>query len=135
MERILNLIVKSFKAETGLQKGPNHAVAAADFKVGDVQTLVSWVVGQRSIEGGYRSFRSTYSPHPRALPGSVSKGAASQVSYLVTDSRLIRLFLKLLYCRAYVATIIRRGIGLTTGFIGSHRVTHNYSVYAHYSSL
>jgi hypothetical protein len=33
------------------------------------------------------------------------------------------------YCRAYVATIIRRGIGLTTGFIGSHTVTHNYSVY------
>jgi hypothetical protein len=29
-------------------------------------------------------------------------------------------------------------IGLTTGFIGSHTVTHNYSVYAltaHYSSL
>jgi hypothetical protein len=35
------------------------------------------------------------------------------------------------YCRAYsVATIIRRGIGLTTGFIESHTVTHNYSVYA-----
>jgi hypothetical protein len=33
---------------------------------------------------------------------------------------------------------IRRGIGLTTGFTGSHTVTHNYSVYtptAHYSSL
>jgi hypothetical protein len=28
-----------------------------------------------------------------------------------------------IYCRAYVATIIRRGIGLTTGFIGSHTVT------------
>jgi hypothetical protein len=30
------------------------------------------------------------------------------------------------------------GIGLTTGFIGSHAITHNYSVYtltAHYSSL
>jgi hypothetical protein len=32
------------------------------------------------------------------------------------------------YCRAYASTI-RRGIGLTTGFIGSHTVTHNYSVY------
>jgi hypothetical protein len=33
---------------------------------------------------------------------------------------------------------IRQGIGLTTGFIGSHTVTHNYSVYnstAHYSLL
>jgi hypothetical protein len=42
------------------------------------------------------------------------------------------------YCRAYVATIYKTGIGLTTGFIGSHTVTHNYSVYtltAHYSSL
>jgi hypothetical protein len=44
-----------------------------------------------------------------------------------------------IYCRAYsVATIIRRVIGLTTGFIGSHTVTHNYSAHAltaHYSSL
>jgi hypothetical protein len=32
------------------------------------------------------------------------------------------------YCRAYTATIID-GVGLTTGFIGSHTVTHNYSVY------
>jgi hypothetical protein len=24
---------------------------------------------------------------------------------------------------------IRQGIGLTTGFMGSHTVTHNYSVY------
>jgi hypothetical protein len=28
-----------------------------------------------------------------------------------------------------VATIYKTGIGLTTGFIGSHTVTHNYSVY------
>jgi hypothetical protein len=38
-----------------------------------------------------------------------------------------------------VATIVyKTGIGLTTGFIGSHTVTHNYSVHtltAHYSSL
>jgi hypothetical protein len=33
------------------------------------------------------------------------------------------------YCRAYVATIYMTGIGLTTGFIGSHTVTYNYSVY------
>jgi hypothetical protein len=26
--------------------------------------------------------------------------------------------------------IYKTGIGLTTGFIGSHTVTHNYSVYA-----
>jgi hypothetical protein len=41
------------------------------------------------------------------------------------------------YCRAYVATVYKTGFGLTTGFIGSHTVTHNYSVYtltAHYSS-
>jgi hypothetical protein len=34
--------------------------------------------------------------------------------------------------------LYKTGIGLTTGFIGSHTVTHNYSVYtltAHYSSL
>jgi hypothetical protein len=34
--------------------------------------------------------------------------------------------------------LYKTGIGLTTGFIGSHIVTHNYSVYtptAHYSSL
>jgi hypothetical protein len=34
--------------------------------------------------------------------------------------------------------VYNTGIGLTTGFIGSHTVTHNYSVYAltaHYSSL
>jgi hypothetical protein len=40
------------------------------------------------------------------------------------------------YCRVYVATIIRR-VGVTTGFIGSHTVTHNYSVYtltAHYNT-
>jgi hypothetical protein len=32
--------------------------------------------------------------------------------------------------------LYKTGIGLTTGFIGSHTVTHNYSVYtltAHYS--
>jgi hypothetical protein len=35
-----------------------------------------------------------------------------------------------IYCRALsVATIYKTGIGLTTGFIGSHTVTHNYSVY------
>jgi hypothetical protein len=28
-----------------------------------------------------------------------------------------------------VSDCYRRGIGLTTGFIGSHTVTHNYSVY------
>jgi hypothetical protein len=28
-----------------------------------------------------------------------------------------------IYCRAYVATIYKTGIGLTTGFIGSHTVT------------
>jgi hypothetical protein len=42
------------------------------------------------------------------------------------------------YCRAYVWRLYETGIGLTTGFIGSHTVTHNYSVYtrtAHYSSL
>jgi hypothetical protein len=35
-----------------------------------------------------------------------------------------------------VATIYKTGIGLKTGFIGSHTVTHNYSVYtltAHYT--
>jgi hypothetical protein len=37
--------------------------------------------------------------------------------------------LMLIYCRAYAATIYKTGIGLTTGFIGSHTVTHNYSVY------
>jgi hypothetical protein len=34
--------------------------------------------------------------------------------------------------------LYKTGIGLTTGFIGSHTVTHNYSVYTltvHYSSL
>jgi hypothetical protein len=38
--------------------------------------------------------------------------------------------------RVCVATN-KTGIGLTTGFIGSHTVTHNYSVYAltaHYCS-
>jgi hypothetical protein len=46
------------------------------------------------------------------------------------------------YCLHVVARLVWRlyktGIGLTTGFIGSHTVTHNYSVYtltAHYSSL
>jgi hypothetical protein len=34
------------------------------------------------------------------------------------------------YCRAYVWRLYKTGIGLTTGFIGSHTVTHNYSVYA-----
>jgi hypothetical protein len=33
-----------------------------------------------------------------------------------------------------VATIIRR-VGLTTGFIGSHTVTHNYSSLTHLPSL
>jgi hypothetical protein len=40
--------------------------------------------------------------------------------------------------RVRVATIYKTGIGLTTGFIGSYTVTHNYRVYtptAHYSSL
>jgi hypothetical protein len=40
--------------------------------------------------------------------------------------------------RVCVATLYKTGIGLTTGFIGSHTVTHNYSVYtptAHCSSL
>jgi hypothetical protein len=34
-----------------------------------------------------------------------------------------------MYCRAYVWRLYKTGIGLTTGFIGSHTVTHNYSVY------
>jgi hypothetical protein len=33
------------------------------------------------------------------------------------------------YCRAYAVTIYKTDIGLTTGFIGSHTVTHIYSVY------
>jgi hypothetical protein len=39
---------------------------------------------------------------------------------------------------ARMRRLYETGIGLTTGFIGSHTVTHNYSVYtltAHYSSL
>jgi hypothetical protein len=32
-----------------------------------------------------------------------------------------------IYCRAYVWRLYKTGIGLTTGFIGSHTVTHNYS--------
>jgi hypothetical protein len=34
-----------------------------------------------------------------------------------------------LYCCAYSGDYYKTGIGLTTGFIGSHTVTHNYSVY------
>jgi hypothetical protein len=36
----------------------------------------------------------------------------------------------LLYCRAYRGDYYKTGIGLTTGFIGSPTITHNYSVYA-----
>jgi hypothetical protein len=44
-------------------------------------------------------------------------------SAVVKQEIAITAFIFKQYCRAYVATIIRRGIGLTTGFIGSHTVT------------
>jgi hypothetical protein len=43
-----------------------------------------------------------------------------------------------LHIVAHIRRLFETGIGLTTGFIGSHTVAHNYSVYAltaHYSSL
>jgi hypothetical protein len=33
------------------------------------------------------------------------------------------------YTVARMRRLYKTGIGLTTGFIGSHTVTHNYSVY------
>jgi hypothetical protein len=33
------------------------------------------------------------------------------------------------YCRAYSGDYYKTGIGLTTEFIGSNTITHNYSVY------
>jgi hypothetical protein len=47
-------------------------------------------------------------------------------------------FYTYIYFRAYGGDYYKTGIGLTTGFIGSHTVTRNYSVYtltAPYSSL
>jgi hypothetical protein len=54
----------------------------------------------------------------------------SFVSHCCSHGNLLLMNGQLLVSLAYVATIIRRGIGLTTGFIGSHTVTHNYSVYS-----
>jgi hypothetical protein len=49
-----------------------------------------------------------------SFSGIISSHLFWQFSYCCVD---------ILYCRAFVATIYKTGIGLTTGFIGSHTVT------------
>jgi hypothetical protein len=60
------------------------------------------------------------------------------LSYSDADIYPVIINYYIILSRVYEATIYKTGIGLTTGFIGSHIVTHNYSVYtltAPYSSL
>jgi hypothetical protein len=56
----------------------------------------------------------------------------------VTGAQLNLITLLMMNTVARMRRLYETGIGLTTGFIGSHTVTHNYSVYtltAQYSSL
>jgi hypothetical protein len=47
----------------------------------------------------------------------------------MTSQNIDPSFWDILYIVARIRRLYKTGIGLTTGFIGSHTVTHNYSVY------
>jgi hypothetical protein len=54
-----------------------------------------------------------------------------KLSYVSYSHWLLIIFIIEIYIVARIVwQLYKTGIGLTTGFIGSHTVTHNYSVYA-----